>query len=191
VTEETATPTPAPQAAPPSTPGLSQADVDKAVAAAQKKAAQDTKAQLDEFLKAEKDKQDRTKMDEVDRLKAEKAEADQKVAAAEARAAAVEHQQRVTLALSSAGVGPDKLPTALRAVDVEPGATNDEIAAAVKALLEVVPGYAAPNVPAPNVPPTNGTQIHTPPAVRAPAGQIDPARERARKRHGSPVSAAS
>lgn len=147
--EATGAGTPPPTGPPPATQppaaGLSQADVDRAVAAAQRKATADTRKQFEEFLAAEKDKVDTAALDDV--AKARKEAADAKAEAAKLMADAQTQLQaaKIQQLLIVEGVDAKAMRRAVAAVGPQdPAATDEDLAAAVAATKEDAPGLFAP-----------------------------------------------
>jgi hypothetical protein len=144
------------------------------------------KAMLDEAAQNEA----REKLDAQAKAEAERDEARTKLAEAEARAAKVEHDAKVHRHLISAGVPAEHVDRVALMVTAEPGASDDDIDAAIQSLRDLGIGVFAskPDGTAQVVP---AVRPSTPPPARTQGDGIDPARQRARERHGyKPVSAA-
>lgn len=170
-----------PAGQPPAAVGLTQADVDRAVAAAQRKATADTRKQFEEFLAAEKDKVDTAALDDV--AKARKEAADAKAEAAKLMADAQTQLQaaKIQQLLIAEGVDSKAMRRAVAAVGPQdPGATDEDLAAAVAATKEDAPGLFSPGTPGQRQP--SGYSGGRPPAGasgRPPSG-IEAGREMAR-----------
>jgi uncharacterized protein YdaU (DUF1376 family) len=188
-TPQPAPPAPSPSPAPQPDPTPDPKDVARQIAAAVKQAKAEAKAEVDAFLAEQSDAAARAQMDEIDRVKAEKADADAKLKAAKQELAEREHTINVRDRLLEAEVPVRAAPDVAKLVDVEVGADEATIDAAISALRDRLPQLFTPGAaPQPREVPTQQNQ----PVTRAPANTIDPARERARQRHGfkPPVNAA-
>lgn len=169
-------PTPAPSTPPPT---LTQADVDKATKAAATKAEREAQERFEAWLKERKDEADRAAMDDVTRAKAEAEEARAEADRVRAEAAQERLHARIERKLGAAGAPESGIADLVPGVKVTPDASDEDLDTAIGALKERLPGaFTATSTPAPNVAPA------TPPPVRSTGTGIDPARERARQRHG-------
>lgn len=127
---------------------FTQAQVDRIAGRARKEAERATKKTIDEFLASQKSAADKTTMDEAARTKAEADEAKQAADTARAEAARERFEAKVERKLATAGVGKglddDKAQSALtravRLVDLDPDATDADIAAEIDALKADMPG---------------------------------------------------
>jgi hypothetical protein len=174
---------------PPPSPGLTQADVDRAAKAAAKQGAAEAKAELDAYLAEEARKADLDKLDAASKAEAERDAALAKVQDAEQRLAKREHDAVVNARLLFADVPGKTVADVSKLVEAPIGADEATIDAAVAALRERLPQLFTPSTQTPQLQ-TVPTQQNQPP-VRTSANTIDPARERARQRHGfTPTNAA-
>jgi hypothetical protein len=172
-----------------SVPTLTQADVDKAARAAAKQGAAEAKAELDAYLAEEARKADLDKLDAASKAEAERDAALAKVQDAEQRLAKREHDAVVNARLLFADVPGKTVADVSKLVEAPIGADEATIDAAVAALRERLPQLFTPSTQTPQLQ-TVPTQQNQPP-VRTSANTIDPARERARQRHGfTPTNAA-
>jgi hypothetical protein len=171
-----------PPAAPPSpvaAPAAPPVDVDKIRRDAAKAAKAEADAAFKTMLDEAAAEAERDKLSEADRAKAVEEAAKVKAEAERERFAA--HVERM---LSAEGVPTEALPRVLRGMEVQPGASDDEITAEIAEIRKTVPGWFAQKPGAPLTP------VHTPPPARTTTTAASPEFEAARLRHGKPVNAA-
>lgn len=165
---------------------LTQADIDKAAKKAAADAAKAERDKLDAYLAEEAAKQDREKLDAQAKAEAERDEERQKREALERELATTRHNVAVQARLANAGVTHDTTADVARLIDVEVGSNEQDIDSAIEALKERLPQLFGTATSTPTT-----VRPSTPPTARVSGGQIDPARERARQRHGyTPQNAA-
>jgi hypothetical protein len=176
-----------PPAAPPSpvaAPAAPPVDVDKIRRDAAKAAKAEADAAFKTMLDEAAAEAERDKLSEADRAKADAAKALEEAAKVKAEAERERFAAHVERMLSAEGVPTEALPRVLRGMEVQPGASDDEITAEIAEIRKTVPGWFAQKPGAPLTP------VHTPPPARTTTTAASPEFEAARLRHGKPVNAA-
>lgn len=151
---------------------FTQADLDRLAGKRAAEAARKAKADIDAYLKSEKDAADLAAMDDVARAKAEADTARAEAASIRAEAAAERLAAKVERWLLAEGVAESALTRATRLLALAPDASDDDIAAEIDAVKADVPGLFTPatGTGKPNPPrPATGTPPPPPKGGQPPA----------------------
>lgn len=139
------------------------------------------------LLKEAKEQEERNKTEAQKGLEKEQkraTEAEAKAAEAEARA----FTSDVKLALVLEGVNQQRLEHAIKLVDVAPGASEDDLKAAIGKLKEDLPEMFGPAQPQDQRPKPKGSDPGPSPRTPAPAKMDEKVRSRLESRHGATLA---
>jgi hypothetical protein len=123
-----------PPADPPADKTFTQAEVDRMMGRTRSEATKAARTEIESFLASEKAKTDEATLGEAERAKAEAERAKAEAETARADAARERFEAKVERKLGAAGVSDTAIARATRLVNLDPDASDDDIAAEIETL---------------------------------------------------------